>query len=380
MPPEDIGKYFVWLGFASVASVVATLRLDIAIFNAKSKKELTSIFLTALYSTVLILSAALILCIGIKYFSPGWTEKNLIKTGLFEALCMAAIMAANQTALATYVYHANFTKQAIAKIVLSGAVALAQLLTSLLGWGAKGLIQAHLISAAVVVVWIVYDVISSLSLRVDRFHPSRCFSTLKNNWRFPVFSMPADFIGSFAAQLPVFMVNGRFGSTSAGQYALTSRTLAAPVGLLAGAVLSVFKEEAAREYREVGNCRKTYLKTLKLLGVLGFPPFLILIFGSKLLFELIFGQEWIKAGELAQLLAPMFYLKFVVSPLSYTLYIANRQMADLLWQIVLLTMTATAFYLSKDIYLAVSTYSAGYSFLYLIYLLMSYKAAKGEKK
>ena len=290
---------------------------------------------------------------------------------------MAGLLAINQTSLAAYVYNAKFARQALARVLLAVSTASAQLIAVATGFGVGGMIVGQTLATACVVIWLILDVRRSLSLDLGGSSMSRYLSTIKEHWRFPVFSMPADFVSSLSAQLPLFLIGGRFGTAPVGQYALTNRVLAAPVGLLAGSILSVFKEEASRQYRDMGQCRQAYLKTFRSLALLGIVPFVTLFFISERLFVLTFGPEWAEAGRLAAMFAPMFYLKFVASPLSYTMYLANRQSHDLAWQLVLLCMTAAVFQFSSSIHLAVALYSAGYSALYIAYLAMSYRAANG---
>ena len=73
-------------------------------------------------------------------------------------------------------------------------------------------------------------------------------------------------------------------------------------------------------------------------------------------------------------------MKFVASPLSYTLYISNQQLTDLIWQIALFVMTWAVFALGSDLQASVGYYSAGYSLLYVVYLVLSYRAARGAAK
>jgi O-antigen/teichoic acid export membrane protein len=190
--------------------------------------------------------------------------------------------------------------------------------------------------------------------------------------------MPADFISSFASQLPMLMMGKRFGLPAAGQYALTNKVLTAPMKLLAGSILSVFKEEAARSYREKGECREIFAKTLMALALLAITPFALLFCFAEPLFVWIFGDEWREAGNYASILAPMFYVQFIASPLSYVIYLANRQILDLAWQLCLLIATYCVFYYTKEIIMTMKLYSFGYSLLYIIYLAMAYKAAKSN--
>lgn len=377
LPPEALGQYYIWFGVSTVASVVATLRLDVAIFNAKSGQEMASILQAAIASAVAIAVFLAIVLLGLKFVAPGWIGGRVVSVGATATACMAALLAISQTAIAAYVYSARFARQALARILLAGSTAAAQLIAVASGFGVEGMIYGQVLATACVVIWLVGDLRRSLSLDLRGISLSRYMSTIRECWRFPVFSMPADFISAFSAQLPLFLIGVRFGNAPVGQYALTNRALAAPVGLLAGSVLSVFKEEASRQYRETGQCCPAYWKTLYSLALLGIAPFSLLFFISERLFVFVFGPDWAEAGTLASMLAPMFYLKFVASPLSYTMYLADRQWHDLLWQLTLLAMTAITFRFSSDIRHAVAAYSAGYSALYLAYLLMSYRAAKG---
>lgn len=377
LPPEALGQYFIWLGVATVASVVATLRLDVAIFSARSTEEIASILQAAIISALVFAGLFLTVLLALQFTVPGLIDRHIGSSGGTAAAFLAALLAISQTCTAAYVYSAKFARQALARIILAASIALAQLIAVASGFGITGMIYGQVIASACVATWLVIDVNRSLSLDMGAGKVSRYLATIRKYWRFPVYSMPASFISAFSTQLPLFIIGGRFGNAPVGHYSLTNRALAAPVGLLSGSILSVFKEEASRQYRETGQCRQAYKKTFLLLALLGIIPFTLLFFISEWLFVLAFGPEWKEAGRLASMLTPMFYLKFVASPLSYTMLLANRQSHDLLWQLTLLVMTAIAFQFSNDIYWATASYSAGYSILYVVYLRMSYLAAKG---
>ncbi|MGV7207289.1 lipopolysaccharide biosynthesis protein, partial [Oxalobacteraceae bacterium A2-2] len=161
----------------------------------------------------------------------------------------------------------------------------------------------------------------------------------------------------------------------AGLLALTQRVLGAPVGLLAASVLEVFKRESVQQYREYGHCRPAYRQALRALLLLGFPPLLLLLAAAPALFGWVFGPQWREGGELARLLAPLYYLNFVAGPLSYVFYIAGQQRAELLWQVALFAMTAAVFLAPLTLRQAVLAYAAGYALLYLRYLQLSYRYA-----
>jgi O-antigen/teichoic acid export membrane protein len=189
------------------------------------------------------------------------------------------------------------------------------------------------------------------------------------------FSLPANLLNAAVGQLPVLIIGARHGVEAAGLFALTQRVLAAPISLLAASVLEVFKRESVRQFQNNGNCRPAYLHALRVLLLLGCGPSLLLVLASPTLFAFAFGENWRGAGELAQILAPLYFLNFIASPLSYVFFVAGRQKIELAWQVALFVMTVTVFALPIALRQSVIAYTVGYSLLYLLYLRMSYRYA-----
>ncbi len=165
---------------------------------------------------------------------------------------------------------------------------------------------------------------------------------------------------------------------AAGLFALTQRVLSAPVALLAASVLEVFKRQSVIDFQAQGNCRDTYRYTFKVLVMLGLGPSLVLLLFSPQLFAWVFGENWRPAGELAQILAPLYFLNFIASPLSYVFFVAGKQKIDLVWQVALFCMTLCAFGGPATLQQSVTWYATGYSLLYVVYLFMSWQYSQNR--
>lgn len=378
IPPAELGPYFIWLGVVTVLSVIFSLRLDVAVFNTRTQQELSELLQTSVISAVTLAGLAYAGLENFSHFFPEKTTQWNLNQWRTEALIMAVIWSVNMVAQNAYIYGAHFKRQAAVKVIQAASVAVAQIAAAWSGWGVQGIILLQTIVTGVIVIWNVIDVKRKFKLEFSEFNMTYLKNTFREYWRFPVISMPADFISSLSGQLPVFLLGNRFGAASAGQLSLTNKALAAPMKLLAGSILTVFKEEAARQYRETGQCREIFIKTLKVLMLIGILPFVGLFFFSGVLFEFVFGAQWRNAGEYASILAPMFFIQFVSSPLSYVLYMANKQFSDLLWQIAMIALAALVFIFAGNAIFAVKLYSLGCSFLYGIYLCMSYGHAKSK--
>ncbi len=112
--------------------------------------------------------------------------------------------------------------------------------------------------------------------------------------------------------------------------------------------------------------------------VLGVGPSVVLLLFSPDLFAWIFGANWRAAGELAKILAPLYFLNFIASPLSYVFFVAGKQKADLLWQVALAVTTVGAFALPGTLQESISWYATGYSLLYIVYLYMSWHCSHAQ--
>jgi O-antigen/teichoic acid export membrane protein len=187
--------------------------------------------------------------------------------------------------------------------------------------------------------------------------------------------LSSSLLNTVVGQLPLFMIGIRHGAAAAGLFALTQRVLGAPITLVAASVLEVFKRQAVQDFQALGNCRAVYRATFRALVLLALPPSLILFLWSPALFAWLFGPGWRPAGELAGILAPLCFLNFIASPLSYVFFIAGKQKMELGWQVVLFAMTIAVFSAPLSLRQSVAGYAIGRSLLYVVYLVMSYRCA-----
>jgi O-antigen/teichoic acid export membrane protein len=377
LAPKELGPYLVWMSIVSIITVFVSLRLDMAIFNADTVSKMRLILQASCVFGIIIIIIFLIASVAVNQQFNSLVKYLNLEKWRTEAILMAFIYSVCMVFQNAYLYGAFFHRLAGSRIAQSVAIAVSQLFAINMGWGVPGIIFTQIGLTLIVALILVWDVCRKYDLRIFELKSRELMGALVENWRFPIFSMPADLISLFAGQLPTFVLAARFGMESAAQYALMNKVLGVPIRLLSNSVLSVFKEEAGRFYRETGNCEEVFITTFKRLILLGLVPFVILFLVSDVIFFRYFGSEWKDAGIYYKILAPMFYLQFISSPLSYVLYISNRQAGDLIWQVLVMVMTLAAFYLSNSVLSAMKIYAAGYSALYICYLIFSYIASRG---
>lgn len=376
--PEDFGVFTLIISLIAFGSVFITGRYEVAIILPKEEKEAQDL---AVISSSLGLGSSLIFFLFIFFFREqfaSWIGLRVEFSFWLYWVPLLIFLTAQQKIL-DFVVNRQQKFGTLAKNRIGRSVTLTGTQLSL-GFAkfSGGLIVGNFLATIYSVLFLLYR--QSWKLKDLSF--KNLGPTAKKYIKFPKFSLAADTINSFSNHIPVILITLYFTEEMAGYYGFTLRILSLPLALVASSILDVFKQKASNEFNELGNCKRIYLKTLKKLLLISVIPFLILAFIAPDAFAMFFGEGWKEAGVYAQILCIMFFMRFVVSPLSYVLYIANKQNYDLLWQISLAVFTLTSFYVGHiydDIHIALWCFSASYGFLYFVYLLMSYRFSLGAK-
>lgn len=372
--PQEMGAYSVWLGVIALSAIGATLRMEAAMILDHEEPHQRTCFRVVFYSAT-IAAVLLTLLATAGQLAGIEVARHLPWVALLSIGAGAWLIACTQTLFAYATSHNAFGKAARAKVVGAGAVVLTQIALLYAGLGGSGLIAGHL-CGLVVGYLCARHLLRPPSAPIGWLPDTEQRGYLRRHQAFWRYSLPSNLLNGAVSQLPLFLIGMRHGAMAAGLYALTQRVLSAPISLLAASVLEVFKRESVLEFREHGNCSRAYRHTFKALLVLGIGPALLLMAFAPTLFAAVFGASWREAGELAQLMAPLFLLNFIASPLSYVFFVAGRQKADLLWQVTLFAATLAAFLLPGSVQQNVLWYVIAYSCLYLIYLHMSWNCSR----
>ncbi|WP_296944873.1 lipopolysaccharide biosynthesis protein [uncultured Massilia sp.] len=374
--PSELGAFAVWLGVVAVSAIAATLRLETAMILDHEAEQQRTCF-SVVFHTATVTAVLVSLC-ALAAHAFGLPALHDQSWGALAVVGAATWLTAyTQTTLAYATSHKQFGKAARAKIIGAATIAATQLLLLWLGVGEAGLLAGQLVGLAaglLAATVLLHPPRPRIGLRLDG--AARAY--LLRHQKFWRYSLPSNLLNAFVSQMPLFLIGLRHGVLAAGLYALTQRVLAAPVSLLAASVLEVFKRESVHEFQTLGHCTRAYRYTFKALLMLGLGPALVLLLFSPDLFAWVFGASWRPAGELAQILAPLCFLNFIASPLSYVFFVAGKQKVDLVWQVTLFLMTLCAFLAPGSLRDNVLWYTIGYSLLYLVYLHMSYQISQNR--
>ena len=279
------------------------------------------------------------------------------------------------------VRHKKFHMLSVNKVIAAILAPIISIPLGLLYAGPMGLFVGLLISQVVPALLLFWNFRAEGMLwTLDKERMAHLLRRYKN---FPRYSLPSEFINYFSNQMPIIMLSNTAGTAAVGFFNLTNRLLAMPIQLISASVLEVFKQRASSDYSQSGTCRPVFMKVFKMLLAISVIPFLILMLLGPEIFSFFFGAQWRESGILAQILGILFIFKFVVSPLTYVTYIADKQWIGLLTDILLLAVVSLIFYLTHLLQLPYKTslliYALSYSSLYFITFAISYRLSENRR-
>lgn len=372
--PAQLGTAAFFIAIASVLSPLFTCKYDFAIFSPKENKESIKFFFGSILIN-LFLSLFTIFSILLISFFLNYNFKWYLIT-----VFLSLLNGLDFSLTAWFNRNKEYRYITIARILRILILNISIILFGL--WNPKPIF----IVLSNVIGLIIFNLFLSLFFKI-KYHNEVYFSIneiiqkLRNNLDFPRYSLPASIINILSAQSPVIILKILFGEAVAGVYTLVNRVMGAPSQLIAGATGEVYRQKASSDYSQEGNCYSLFLKTFKGLFLIATVPFIVVvIFGPSLFFG-IFGEQWIESGYFARYLAIFFLLRFCVSPLSFTLIIANRQNYNFSWQVFLFINTTVSMmygYILEDYMISVIAFSLVYSIMYILYFKEIASSAKGN--
>lgn len=373
--PSEFGLFATWLGLVSLIAVAITGRYEMALAierdgAPRQTAVMATLAIVTALGTALLFAAILIVLSG--------SGAGVPPAFWLVSPAAAVVIATLQTWQCWLAADGRFRDLSAVRISQAAAITGAQILAGLLQPTALSLALAHTAGAmaGIAVAWRRLPLQPGATVSGEMLTQGM-LEFCKRQRRFPLLSLPADSVNTAAAQLPLLLVASRFGADIAGYLALSLRTLGAPIALLGTSVLDVFRRRSAQSYRDLGNCRDDYSRTFRMLAIGASIVAVPVVLAAEPLFALAFGERWRISGTIALWLLPMFALRFVASPLSYVFYVSGKQHFDLAWQFALLAMTLATLSLPVEYSPALKAYSAGYSFLYVVYLGLTWRLSKG---
>ncbi|WP_045368124.1 lipopolysaccharide biosynthesis protein [Vibrio campbellii] len=152
---------------------------------------------------------------------------------------------------------------------------------------------------------------------------------------FPLYRLPSQILMSISLQAPTLMMAALFSKESTGQLSLAMVALNLPITLIVRAVSKAYYAEISSIGKNhIDRIRSITFAVQKKLFLIGLPLTILTMLLAEHVFVIVFGSEWLKAGEMAAILAPFMLLQFTSLPLIEAINVVGSQLHFLILSIV----------------------------------------------
>lgn len=380
--PDSFGEFGLYVAVTSILAAIANLKYDHAVLLAKNAVAAFHVFVICVMSTatIAVLMSLLILLAPDAWFGSRWFSVDRTHA---VWLPVSFILASLTQALISILFRGE-QFGAVAKVRASQAVMTTGLTLSIGFWVPTG--TALIVSSiagqgfGVAMLLLLRDSSQPFFTSLSWSLLARCCTRYR---RFPVFTAPSDLLNALGANLPLLFIGSIYGVATAGAYALAQRTLGTPLMLIGSAFSDAYRQSAAKSFAEEGSYWRITVRTFRTLGLIAIVPAVVCAMLAPWLFAIVFGDQWALTGEIVQMLTAAYFFRFLVSPLSYNFYLANRHSEDLVLQCLSFASICALFlYVAnnqipfRQALLIYTTFSCGIYFLYGVRSLEFARASK----
>lgn len=368
--PSDFGILALFIAISSVLGVIACARYELAIMLPDNEDDALAVSVLALFVATLFSCFLVVVFLIFGEWLGGFWEGRL-QGWIYLIPLVVWFMAIFSVLNYFFSRRKKYREIALSNIYKSILSAGAQLVLGAFKFGASGLLVGQVVG----VVFGSFRMLGSYCREPGLKRYLRAGDLFKQAAKykdFPMYSIWAALANALSISSVGVLISVYYSVAALGMYALVQRILGGPIVLVSSSFGQVFYQRASVELRETGGVYVSFIGTLKKLVLVSFVPFLVLFFFVEDLVSVVFGPDWLAAGKYAQILVPVFAVRFVVSPLSLVNQVLQNNRIGMCWQIVLLIGTALSVAVSavlgasiEDGLLALSVFS---TFWYLVLL------------
>ncbi|MBC1551824.1 oligosaccharide flippase family protein [Listeria booriae] len=339
---SEFGIYAAYVTVITITVKVASLGLEKAIPLERNRIQAKKLMHVNQYLAILISLAILLVYLVFDVSILNWVG---IYPTLWEAILLSLGIA--MTSLIQIYNYENMNREqyrmlAMTRALQNGFTGLAQIGFAFSNvMKGLGLLLGDVIGKGISVL-----ILSRVSKQevTNRITWRDTLGLLSKYKHFIIFSMPAGLINTLSLQLPLLLVLAIFGANDSGQYAFVQRVIIVPISVLAITLSQFFYSVAAKEIGEnKAKVYELYVSLTKKLAYYLTIPFCIFVFFAPPIFQVLFGEEWLLAGQLTQVLGGMFLTQIICSATSQILYLMERQKLQIVLELIKLVLVIAIF-------------------------------------
>jgi len=331
--PEDFGIFAIYISLVTLLSVIAMGKYDLSIILPSKNTQAMNLLVLSFVLVILFFLTSLAIIHSFKEEIEGFFKMSALGEWLyivpFSVLFIGLYNITHMWSNRDKKYH----KMSNALILQSSSNASFNLLFGVLNFHSIGLIISNLIGYFFSVYYLARKTVNFRNVR-DAFNVKIMLELLIRYKGFPLHTMPQSFVSQGSIQLPIFFIGAFFSSATLGFYSLAYRILGMPLSIVSNSIGSVVYQKSSEMYGNNNyNLQKFITKLALLLLSISFTLGITIVYFLPGLFAWVFGEQWIRAGEIAQILMIYFVFNFALSPFSKIYLVAKQNLFYLKWEL-----------------------------------------------
>lgn len=325
--PEDFAVLATYLAILGIVSVVACLRLEIAIPLAETDDDGVNLLALALSALALLTFITTVLAIVIPELLTDWIGNPAIKPYLWLVplgIALAGTYSAFQYWATRMKRFGHIARTRVTQSLLGSATMLS------MGWLAftpLGLLLGNAISFGSGGLGLALGFVRNDKGLLRQIRPSNMLTALRHYKRYPLFSTPEALLNAAGSKVPVLIIASAVGP-EAGFLMLATQLMTIPMSLLGGSISQVYMSRASQALRD-GRLPELTLSIMRRLALIGVPSLLLVGLLAPPLVPYVFGAEWARTGVIIAWMTPWITLQFVASPVSMVMFVTSNQLGML---------------------------------------------------
>ncbi len=320
--PEEMGELGLYMRWIPFIAAIATARYELAIPLPKEDAKAMQLYRLSLkIATTVIGATFLFFCLY--YIFKGWTDSNVYFGILVVLSAYITVWIQNGTSWA--VRKKEFKSISYQCITNSFGVNGFRYLFGVLGWGPFGLLFGTFLGMGLSSIKFINNFFKFKKRHESNSQPTLLRPIAKEYSIYPKINLPHTLLDlGIDLTIAAFIVL-YFDKSSFGSFSHAYLMLKLPISIMGQSVGQVFYQRCSEKINRGESIYPEFLKTSKVLFLIGIVPFTVLFFLGDWIFPFVFGPEWVESGQFAEWMAPFLFLNFVLSPLSTIVLVLKRQ-------------------------------------------------------
>lgn len=371
--PTEFGEFTIFSNIAMILIPIINARYDLLIVNTKNDRSAN------ILSQISFLISLLILLILIPIFAiSAWLYPNFILDFIFIIIMLFLVSLTN-----IFTNYLNKERKykvlSLINVFRAGSMALLQIIFGLLALGSLGLIIGFSLSYIAGITLGYKTFKKHFNIVRDKEETKALFLENKNQL---VYSTPSILLNSLSFSVVVFFIGILYTNTEVGIYGMAIRVLGIPVTIISLGLSKIFMQQANDYYIEYGNFRNLLLKFSSILVIVSIILYVPLYLFSEELVNILLGHSWVDAITVIKIVIPLFVIRLIVSTVSLSVIVLQKQQLELILQALFLIGTTATFVISKMLNLTflnfVSINTVVLIVSYMIFFIALYYFAKNK--